>query len=140
MPVRLKTTAGNKWISRPACSLNELRVAIVDCCSDIAASSHCNRITEPLPKQARHLAGFHSTWPRGLRAQAELAVHLALKTDMSADQAKAALDKAGKGNSRPAFGDAMARVGTPARAFGSGNKDAVKPRLAGRMAKLLERK
>src|SRR5215211_6128440 len=40
-------------------------------------------------------------------AQAELAVHLSLNTDMSADQAKAALGKAGKGGARTAFADAM---------------------------------
>jgi hypothetical protein len=73
-------------------------------------------------------------------AQAELAVHLALNTDMSADQAKAALGKAGKGGARTAFADAMARTSAaPAPAFGGG-KEAAKPSLAGRMAKLLERK
>ena len=74
-------------------------------------------------------------------AQAELAVHLALNTDMSAEQAKAALGKAGKGGARTAFADAMARTSAaPAPAFGGGGKEAAKPSLAGRMAKLLERK
>lgn len=73
-------------------------------------------------------------------AQAELAVHLALNTDMTAEQASAALAKAGKGGGRTAFADAMARVSaTPTPAFGGGGKDGSKPSLAGRMAETLKR-
>lgn len=71
--------------------------------------------------------------------QAELALHLALNTDMTDEQAKAALGKAGKGGGRTAFVEAMARVSAaPAPAFGGG-QDAAKPSLAGRMAGLLKR-
>lgn len=74
-------------------------------------------------------------------AQAELAVHLALNTDMTAEQARAALGKAGKGGGRTPFAAAMASAAAaPQPGFGAGPGGKAAPSLADRMATTLKQR
>lgn len=74
-------------------------------------------------------------------AQAELAVHLALNTDMTAEQARAALGKAGKGGGRTPFAAAMASAAAaPQPGFGAGPGGKAAPSLADRMAGTLKQR
>lgn len=71
-------------------------------------------------------------------ARADMALHLALNTDLPAAQARAAVDKAPKGGgSRTPFATAMEHFKPPVGA-GGGERQGAPPTLASRMAETLK--